>query len=90
MSLRSPTPDEASGLFDGLVLGGSGIYLGFALLVGTVRGLRLAVPVIALPGRREADGGAGGRAVLRLPLVLPQACRLLLWGDGALVFGGMG
>ena len=83
-----PTPDEASDLFDGLVMSGSAVYLGLALLVGTVRGLRLARPVV----RTFTAGGAPTEeeraAVLRLPVALTRM-QAVLWAGGAVVFGGL-
>lgn len=83
-----PTPDEASGLFGGLILGGTAIYLGVALLFGTVRGLRLASPVVRSFKAGDVPSEEERAAVLRLPVALTRM-QATLWAGGALAFGGL-
>ena len=82
-----PAPDEGR-LDDPAALAVSAAYALLAIAYGTVRGLRLARPVVRMFERDAQPTEDERRAVLRLPA---QATRmqLMLWFIGAAVFGAV-
>ena len=79
-----PVPDEVEGLgVSGLIAGGG--YALAAILIGTVRGLRLARPVIA-PFKEDRRPNEDERAaILALPVRLSRL-QLVLWAGAVIVF----